>query len=79
MRNEEIINGIENLFPIELFSPASSTFETTANRIGSKHRNKMWIEDEFEGRPISGIEHAFLNRLSLLRSMEMVKRNVSSF
>ena len=73
------LNDKENFFPIELFSPASSIFESEANRIGSKHRNKLWIEDEYEGRPISGLEHAFLNRLSLLRSMEMAKRNVSSY
>ena len=72
---EDNLDNHDISVPIELFTPESSVFETNANRFRRKALNNLWY-NTYENRPFSGLEYAFLNRLSLLRNLGVAKRRV---
>ena len=59
---------------VELFTPVSSILESKANRIRRMSQNNMWYNNEM--MPLSGLEFAFLNRLSMQRSPAVTKRRI---
>ena len=59
---------------IEVFTPVSSILESKANRIRRMAQNNMWYNNEM--MPLSGLEFAFLNRLSKQRSPAVTKRRI---
>ena len=58
----------------EHFTPVSSIIESKANRIRRMAQNNMWYNNEM--MPLSGLEFAFLNRLSMQRSPAVTKRRI---
>ena len=74
-------DGIENkddMKPIELITTESSAPENNLNPIQRKVRNNLWY-NTYDSRPISGLEHAFLNRMTWLKNVGIAKRKVRIF
>ena len=60
---------------IEVITTESSASENNANQIQRQVRNNLWY-NTYDSQPISGLEHAFLNRMTWLKNVGIAKRKV---
>ena len=60
---------------IEVITTESSASEDNANQIQRQVRNNLWY-NTYDSQPISGLEHAFLNRMTWLKNVGIAKRKV---
>ena len=69
------IEKSDDLKPIELIATDSSASRNNADQIQRKVRNNLWY-NTYDSQPISGLEHAFLNRMTWLKNIGVAKRKV---
>ena len=59
----------------EVITTESSASKNNAKQIQRQVRNNLWY-NTYDSRPISGLEHAFLNRMTWLKNVGIAKRKV---